>query len=117
MTSSTPALAPARAQVPANRARYLNVILTVNAALLSVIAWTQLAGGAPWSGSAMAQSPGEPQGIPNAGAQRQRMVQELQGLRESVDGMKKQLESGKMKVIIANVDELKAANAGNEKGK
>ena len=96
--------------------RYLNVILTVNAVVLSAIAWTQLAG-APLSSSAMAQNPPDQQGIPNAGAQRQRMIQELQGLRESIDGMKKQIDSGKLKVVIANIDELKAANASADKGK
>lgn len=113
MTQSTNQSRPART----SQARFLNVILTVNAVALSAIAWTQLAG-APLSNSAQAQTPPE-QGIPNAGAQRQRMIQELQGLRESVDSMKKQLDGGKMKVIIANIDELKAANASGaaDKGK
>jgi hypothetical protein len=101
--------------------RYLNVVLTVNAILLSAIAYIQLAGGAPWSASAVAQTPppGTPGGggIPNAGAQRQEMIGELAALRASVDGMKKQLEGGKMKVVIANVDDIKAAMAAADKGK
>ena len=111
---------------PANRTpgthagKYLNVILTVNAALLSALLWTQFAGteAAAFGQSASAyQSPSMPPetGIPNAGAQRQRQIEELQQLRASVDAMKKTLEGGKMKVIVANTDEIRAA--ANASGK
>lgn len=102
--------------------RYLNAILTINAVLLAGIICTQLTGGAAWSSTAAAQTPppGTPGGggVPNAGAQRLEMINELAALRASVEGMKKQLESGKMKVVIANVDDFKAAMAAAaDKGK
>ena len=97
--------------------KYLNVILTANAALLSAVVWVQVAGN-PLATTAHAQKPPET-GIPNAASQRQRMIEELQAVRTSVDGMRKTVEGGKMKVVVGNVDEIRAANrtAEDEKGK
>jgi hypothetical protein len=97
--------------------KYLNVILTVNAALVSTLVWMQLVGGGPLSPSANAQNPPLETGIPNAGSQRQRMIEEMQGMRASLDAMRKQLDGGKLKVTIANIDEIKAATRADEKGK
>jgi hypothetical protein len=52
-------------------------------------------------------------GIPNAGAQRLRQIEELQGLRTSLDAIRKTIEGGKMKIVVANADELRAANSNN----
>ena len=94
--------------------RYLNAILTVNAALLTAVVWMQVAG-TPLSNSAHAQVAQPPEGgIPNAGSQRARMIDELVAIRESMDGLRKAVEGGKMKVTIANIDELKAATAPAE---
>lgn len=96
--------------------RYLNAILTVNAALLAAVVWIQLAG-TPLSSPAHAQVPPEG-GIPNAGSQRARMIDELSAIRDSIDGMRKGLEGGKMKVTIANIEELRAATKpADDKGK
>lgn len=94
--------------------KYLNVILTVNAALLSALVWMQLAGGHGLSSSAMAQNPPDG-GIPNAAAQRQRLIEETQGMRASVDAMRRLLEGGKVKVAVGNIDELKAAMKTEQK--
>jgi hypothetical protein len=111
---------PATAATPsAPTGTYLNVILTVNAALLSAMVWMQLSGA--WSTTALPldssasalQSPPDG-GIPNAAAQRQRQIEELQAMRASLDTLKKTLDSGKMKVIVANADEIRAAT---DKGK
>ncbi|HVP74320.1 MAG TPA: hypothetical protein VMS30_11320 [Phycisphaerales bacterium] len=96
--------------------RYLNAILTVNAALLTAVVWLQVAG-TPLSNAAHAQVPPPDGGIPNAGSQRARMIDELVAIRESMEGMRKTLEGGKMKVTIANIDDLKAATAPADKGK
>ncbi len=92
--------------------RYLNIILTVNAVMLSALVWMQIAGN---SGSAplgaqpaYAQSP-PTGGIPNAGGQRERMISELQAIKSSIETLRKTVEGGKMKVSIANVEELKTA--------
>lgn len=98
-------------------ARFLAVMLTINAALLATIAAALLLGSPPWSAHAAAQSPPLETGIPNAGSQRQRMVEELQSLRASVEALRKQLDSGKIKVAIANIDELKAAARADDKSK
>jgi hypothetical protein len=96
--------------------KYLNVILTANAVLLSAVVWVQVAGN-PLATTAHAQKPPET-GIPNAASQRQRMIEELQSMRTSVDAMRKTVEGGKMKVVIGNVDELRAARTvEDEKGK
>jgi hypothetical protein len=94
--------------------KYLNVILTVNAALLSVLVWSQVAGsphspvwGSPAAAQQLPQQDGG--GIPNAAAQRQKMLEQLQGLRASVDAMRSMMEGGKVKVIVANADEIRAA--------
>lgn len=92
--------------------RYLNIILTVNAILLSALVWMQITGNTQ-SGSfgtqpAFAQSP-PTGGIPNAGGQRERMISELQAIKSSIETLRKNVEGGKMKVTIANVEELKAA--------
>jgi hypothetical protein len=94
--------------------RYLNVILTVNAVLLSALVYTQLAAGPAWSSSAWAQTPPDG-GIPNAAAQRQQAIEEMKGIRASVDAMRKSIEGGKMKVAIGNVDEIKSALKADQK--
>jgi len=42
-------------------------------------------------------------------AQRQRMIEELQALRTSVEAARKVIEGGKMKVTVGNVEELRNA--------
>lgn len=95
------------------QATYLNVILTINAGLLTGLLWGQLAGGSLLSSSASAQSlssSGNTTGqsaIPvTAADQRQRQIEILRDLKSSVDSLKKTVEGG-IKVEVSNIDELK----------
>src|SRR2546422_10831601 len=92
---------------------YLNVILTVNAALLTGILWGQCASHAVFSSQAAAQSSGTtgaPSLIPiNAADQRQKQIEELRDVKGSIDALKKSIESGKVKVEVTNFDQLKTA--------
>lgn len=87
------------------QSKYLNVILTVNAVLLAGVMWTQLSDRAAFSSAAHAQSSGS--GFVNAAEQRQRMIEALNEIKGSVEATRKVVESGKMKVEVANIDKLK----------
>jgi hypothetical protein len=95
--------------------RYLNVILTVNAVLLAGIVWVQLVGVGALATIAHAQKAPDT-GIPNAASQRQRIIEELQAMRTSVDAMRKTVEGGKMKVVVDNIGDIKVT-AEDGKGK
>ena len=85
---------------------YLNVILTVNAVLLSALVWVQVAPRAVEASTANAQT--RPRlGIPNAADQRQKTINELKSVNKSVQEMKQLLESGKVKVQVTNLDEIR----------
>lgn len=91
------------------RDTYLNVILTVNAILLTVLVWTQLAGG-PVLGSAAtahAQSPGDGTGIPNAAGQRQHMIEMLGQMNKNLEATRKMLDSGRIRVQVTNLNEIR----------
>lgn len=91
---------------------YLNVILTVNAALLTGLLWGQLAGRASLDSSAVAQSVAVPTGqsaIPVTSAdQRQRQLDLMRDLKTSVDDLKKSLQTSTIKVEVTNIDLLKS---------
>jgi hypothetical protein len=86
---------------------YLNVILTVNAALLTGVLWTQVAERPALSSAALAQSAPRADGIPNAAAQRQKMIEALRDLKASMDANTRLLESGKLKVEVTNLSDIK----------
>ena len=86
---------------------YLNVILTVNAVLLSVLIWTQLAPKPVMADTATAQYNTRRGGIPNAGEQRQKLIKGMQDVKASVDSTRKLLESGKLRVQVTNLDEIR----------
>ena len=90
---------------------YLNVILTVNAALLTGLLWGQLAGHASFDAQAIAQVP-VPTGqsaIPVTSAdQRQRQIELMRDLKASVDELKKTMQSSTFKVEVTNIGELKS---------
>ena len=93
---------------------YLNVILTVNAALLGAVVWTQVAGEPALVQSASAQSARDAgEGIPNAASQRQKMIEALREIKASVDSMQKALTSGKLKVEVSNLSEIKKVEVTN----
>mgnify|MGYP003573884033 CR=1 FL=1 len=95
--------------------RYLNVILTVNAFLLSGLLWTQIADRPFLDREAAAQrtsrssrvSRTQTQPFPNAAQQRldQRML--LQDFRQAFDEQRRFLESGQLKVEVTNLDDLR----------
>ncbi|UCD74981.1 MAG: hypothetical protein JSV91_14485 [Phycisphaerales bacterium] len=85
---------------------YLNAILTVNAVLLSALVWTQLAPRPVMAETATAQATRRP-GIPNAAEQRQKLITAVKDMKASVDSTRKLLESGKLKVEVTNLDEIR----------
>jgi hypothetical protein len=87
--------------------RYLNVILTVIAVLLTLQLWTSWTGGpAPqFDNTAHAQAGG----IPNAGAQRLEMINLLKKLNQNVESQTQLMRSGKVRVRV----ESGSAQGGN----
>lgn len=84
-----------------NTTRYLNTILTVIAVLLSLNLFIA------WSSSDGIATPVMAQGIPDAGAQRLQMVDELKKLNRQTGELKSLLSSGKLRVIATMPDEKK----------
>lgn len=81
--------------------KYLNVILTTIAILLALQLWTS------WSGPSLDQSmswttPAHAAGIPNAGHQRQQIVNQLKDMSVKLDQLNDQFRSGKARVRIGN---------------
>ena len=91
--------------------RYLNVILTVNAVLLTGLLWTQIASTPIFAGTASAQNRtrfATPPTIPNAAKQRNATLNAIRDLKSSVDGLKRQVESG-VRVEVTNFEEVKGS--------
>lgn len=95
------------------RTNYLNVILTINAMLLTALLWTALAGRPLLATEATAQSVTSPQAknpaymvprIPNAAAQRYDMIAKLGEIHEAINETNEMLQSGGIKVEVANLD-------------
>ncbi len=84
---------------------YLNFILTVNAVLLLAIAWGNVAEQPMLSQAAEADT--RRFVVPNAADQRQKMIDALKGVRQSVNEQTRLLESGKVKVEVTNLDEVR----------
>jgi len=76
--------------------RYLNTILTVLAVLLTVQVWTL------WNapGSLDRASEARPEGIPDAGAQRQAIIDQLKLVNVKLADMASLLRSGELKVKV-----------------
>ena len=88
------------------QSRYLNVILTVNALLLTGLLWTQWSSGSGLAQSASAQTQ-QNLGVSSA-EQRVRMVENLDRLQQSMTSMQQLLESGKIKVQVTNLKDALA---------
>jgi hypothetical protein len=88
---------------------YLNAILTVNAVLIAALVWTNVSDGPVTANASplFAQVDEPTGGVPNAGAQRERMIAEVRALREDIRGLESALSSGKLKVNIGNMTEVK----------
>lgn len=80
--------------------KYLNTILTVLAFMLAMQLWTSWNSGPEWA------APAHAQGIPDGGAQRQMIVDQLKLLNKRTDEIKSVLTSGKMRVLIAEAPEV-----------
>jgi len=96
--------------------KYLNVILTVNAVLLAGLLWTQVAEQPVLAETAVAQSRSKPSADgkykgsyykPNAAQQRADQMKILEAIQKSVEAQTKLLSSGKVKVEVMNLDEIK----------
>jgi len=77
--------------------KYLNSILTVLAVLLALQLWTT------WNAAPVdLASSAHAQGIPDEGAQRKQIIDELKLVNKKVDELKGLLVSGKVRVTVAN---------------
>lgn len=78
--------------------RYLNIVLTALTVLLALQLWTT------WSvtGIDPIATPAFAQGIPDEGAQRKQMIDELKLLNRKVEELKDLLSSGKVHVTVDN---------------
>jgi hypothetical protein len=92
---------------------YLNVILTVNAALLAGLTWIHVAGQPVLAQTATAQVGREAAGVPNAAEQRQKMIEALRDMKASLDANNKLLQGGKLKVEVTNLNEIKRVEVSN----
>ena len=87
------------------QSRYLNVILTVNAVLLSGLLWTQVAERPMLAAEATAQSRNTAT-PPNSAELRKRQLDETKALRRSVDELTKLVKSGNIKVKVTNLSDI-----------
>lgn len=78
------------------RLRYLNTILTVIAVLLTLNLWTMWAA----SGSPDGSAPARAEGLANAAAQRQQIVDQVRTQNQKMDQLIALLKSGQMRVRI-----------------
>lgn len=79
--------------------RYLNFMLTVLAVLLALHLWTA------WAASPTLIDSARAQGIPDAGAQRQQIIDELKLLNKKAEETKDLLTSGKVVVQVKDKPE------------
>ena len=86
--------------------RYLNTMLTVLAVLLALHLWTA------WMSAPGASSDALAQGIPDAGSQRQQMIDQLKLLNQKTDNIQGLLKSGKIRVVVTNPNEGEGDRAG-----
>jgi hypothetical protein len=97
-----------RARAPRSGS-YLNGILTANAVLLAALVWTNVSDGPSRANAAPValQNDDAVGGVPNAGAQRERLITEVRALRDDVRALEMTLNGGKVKVSVGNFAELK----------
>ncbi len=90
--------------------RYLNIILTINAFLLSALIWTQVADRPVLIERAEAQTPSQGNGIPNAAEQRKRMIESLREVNRRMDRIERRLETGELRVRVMNPEDMRSAD-------
>lgn len=89
---------------------YLNIILTVNAILLATMLWVQVADQPLLAENASAQRRTKPSNqfvFPNDAAQRQKLIEEMKKMSKSMEATRKLIESGKLRVEVTNLGEIK----------
>lgn len=91
------------------RDTYLNIILTVNAILLATMLWVQVADQPLLAENAVAQRRTKPKKpfVPNDAEQRQKLIVEMQKMGKSMEATRKLIESGKLRVEVTNLDQIK----------
>lgn len=102
--------------------RTLEGLLAVNAVLLGVIAWSQVAD-QPFAREATAQSrsiQNEPFRFPNAAAQRAEMLKAMKAVEKKIEANTKLMQAG-LKVEVTNLDEIviempRSASGGDGSG-
>jgi len=91
--------------------KYLNVILTINAGLLAILVWTQVAGRPVVAAAeAAANDPSPSGGIPNASEQRKLMIEALERVQQSVEASNRLLAEGELRVEVMNFHEMPTAS-------
>ena len=86
---------------------YMNVVLTVITVLLGGLLWMQVAGKPLFAQSADADGPRQRIAFPNAAVQRDKLIAAMDKVQRAVTFSQKMLESGKVKVIVTNLGEIK----------
>ncbi|MCH7571296.1 MAG: hypothetical protein IH891_00105 [Planctomycetes bacterium] len=89
------------------RDTYLNIILTVNAILLATMLWVQIADQPLLAGNASAQRQSKQFVFPNDADQRQKLIEEMKKMSKSMEATRKLIESGKLRVEVTNLGEIK----------
>jgi len=93
------------------QSRYLNVILTVVAVLLTGLLWTHVADRPLLSADAEAmQRPG----VPNAAAQRKEIIDTLRILSLQIEQTNRLFKEGKGKIEVTNLKDLEVTVAQSE---
>ena len=85
--------------------RYLNTILTVLTLLVALHLWTL------WTMAPDFGTPAQAAGIPDEGAQRQQIIDQLKLLNKRAEQIKDVLQSGKMRVTVSEPSSTKSRSA------
>ena len=89
-------------------ARYLNAILTINAVLLALLLWSQVAGTPMFDRAAEAQATsGDSQDtFANPIKQRKQMIDLLKATNESINKLNKSISDSTLNVEVTNFEDL-----------
>ena len=87
------------------RTRYLNVVLTANAVLLSALLWTQIADRPLLADAAQAQSSRQ-YAPPNSAQLMKKTLDEIASMKKQLDAIDKTLKSGKVRVEVTNLGDI-----------
>jgi len=83
------------------RRKYLNAMLTFNAAALALLVTILVADRGPLAPAALAGQPRA--GIPDAGSQRLEMIRELRRLNANIDALRKSIEKREFEVKVISM--------------